>query len=373
MKPITIKYGKDKALVVTRDVLKIGIGLIILIGDGLLAGIVQLFEFGFNISSLLTPEFWTAYAIKLVISYVALFGAYVIRKVKDRHNPKFVVQRERIKDCKQEVVKAKKIGVFKNWLKYVFNYRKKVEMYQAVISKKYEKLTLLEPEKPCKEDFALNSKLGVLKYKLELSRYKRKRKKYDKTEAMRKYCEEQLGVCETLFQVIEFYKQHRVDKAKALLDKVKEVDCMRNYKLRFKSISYNRLFNVELGSTKRDDSIEYNEAGVLAKKIMPSLLMGVVGCAVLTSVIVHTKSFTVETALLIALNLIVMAWFMFTGIRLADNFVLGTVYAADTNRIMICEEFLEDSALNGDAWVENIDIYGESEGSVSNKIDENIS
>lgn len=355
MKPIKIKYGKGKQLLITRDVLKVGIGLIIIIGDALLAGIIQLFEFGFDMSYLFSSEFWTAYSIKLVISYVALFGAYVIRKVKNRHNPKFVVQRERIKDCKKEIVKAKKIGVCKNWLKFVFNYKKKVEIYQEIITKKYEKLIFTEPEKPNKDDYDMETWLGKRKYKRAMLIYNKKYKKYAKSESLRKYYEEQLTVCEIHLQIIQAYKEHNIEKAKSLQKQIENIDCMKNYKLHYKSVTYNRLFNVDLGNVKHDDSIEYNEASILIKKILPAIFGGLISVALLTSVIVHTKSFTAETVLLIALNLIVMIWFVFTGIRLADSFVLGVVYTADSNRIMICEEFLEDSALNGDSWVENID------------------
>lgn len=355
MKPIKIKYGKNKQILINRDFFKIGIGLIILIGDSLLAGIIQLFEFGFDISYLFTSEFWTAYAIKLVISYVALFGAYIIRKVINKRTPKFVVQREKIKDCKQIIVKNKKISVHKNWLKYVYNYKKRVEIYQDIITRKYEKLACAEPEEPNKEDFNLESKVGKIKYKNAIMKYKRKRNAFLRTEELRKFYEEQLSVCEIHFQIVKCYKEHNIEKVKELQEQIKNVDCMKNCRLHYKSITYNKLFNVDLGSVKRDDGIEYNEAGILVKRILPAILGGLISVALLTSVIVSRKTFSSDTLLLIALNLILMAWFCFTGIRLADSFIFGTVYSADANRIMICEEFLEDSALNGDTWTENID------------------
>lgn len=355
MKPIKIKYGKNKQILINRDFFKIGIGLIILIGDSLLAGIIQLFEFGFDMSYLFTSEFWTSYAIKLVISYVALFGAYIIRKVINKRTPKFVVQREKIKDCKQTIVKNKKIGVHKNWLKYVYNYRKRVEIYQDILTKKYEKLVCAEPEEPNKEDFDLDSKFGRFKYKRALIKYNKKRNTFLKTEELRKFYEEQLSICEVHFQIVKCYKEHNIEKIKELQQQIKDIDCMKNYRLHYKPITYNKLFNVDLGNVKRDDGIEYNEAGILVKRILPAIFGGLISVALLTSIIVSRKTFTSDTLLLIALNLILMAWFCFTGIRLADNFIFGTVYSADANRIMICEEFLEDSALNGDTWTENID------------------
>ena len=89
--------------------------------------------------------------------------------------------------------------------------------------------------------------------------------------------------------------------------------------------------------------------------------MGVVGCAVLTSIVVQQSTFTATTLLLIALNLLLMGWFMFSGIRIADSFIFGVVFAADNNRIIICEEFIEDSALLGDNWTQTIDVSYEPE------------
>lgn len=355
MKPIKIRYGKDKQILITRDFFKVGIGIIILIADSLIAGVVQLFEFGFDMTYLFTAEFWTAYAIKLVISYVALFGAYIIRKVKDKRSPRFVVQREKIKEYKQTIVKNRQIGAKKNWLKYVLNYRRKVTRYQNLITSKYEKLVSVEPEEPNKEDFNMESRFGKFKYKRAMLKYKRKHNAYLKTEELRKFYEQQLSVCEIHFEIIKCYKKHNIEKVKELQQQIKDSDCMKNFNLRYKPITYNRLFNIDLGNVKQDDGIEYNETGILFRKIIPAIFGGLIIVALLTSIIISKKSFTPETILLIVLNLMLMAWFCLTGIRFADDFIFGAVYSADANRIMICEEFLEDSALNGDNWTENID------------------
>lgn len=360
MKQLKIKYGK-KQVIITKDIITVLMGAAILLVDALLAGFLQLFEFGFDMSYLMTSEFWTAYAIKLVISYVALFGAYIIRKVIDRKTPKFVVQREKIKDSKNAIVKARKIGNCKNWLKYVYNYKKKVEIYQDIITRKYEKLVYAEPEQPDKSEFQLNTFCGKVKFNKATKKYKKQLKKYKKTEEMRKYCEEQLAVCDKHFEIIDAYKKHDIKKVKELQAQIKDIDCMKNYRLHYKNVTYNRLFNVDLGKTQRDDGIEYNEASVLTKKIVPAIFGGIVSCAMLTSIIVKPAAYTIETFLLIVLNLLLMLWFMFCGLRIADSFIFGVVYAADNNRLIICEEFIEDSALNGDNWVQEIDTSVEPE------------
>jgi len=355
MKPLKIPYGKNKNLIITKDFISIFMGVLILVADALLAGILQLFEFGFDLSYLKTTEFWTSYAIKLAISYTALFGAYIIKKNANKQNPKFLIQREKIKESKDAIVKARKIANCKNWLKFVYNYTKKVEIYQDIITKKYEKLVYAEPEEPDKDSYNLESFFGRLKYNNAKANYHKALNQYKKTEEHRKYCERQLMVCDKHFEIIAAYKKHDMEEVKRLQDEIKDIDCMKNYRLRYKNITYNRLFNVDLGSNKHDNSIDYNEAGMLAKKILPAIITGLISCTLLSSLFVKTQAFSLNTILLIVLNLFLMAWFTFTGIRIADSFILGTVYAADGNRLIICEEFIEDCALNGDAWTQEID------------------
>lgn len=360
MKQIKIKCGK-KQVVVTKDLLTIVAGIFILVVDALLAGFLQLFEFGFDWSYISKSEFWTAYCIKLAISYIALFGAYVIRRVINKKSPKFIAQREKIKDSKNAIVKARKISNCKNWLKFVYNYTKKVELYQELITSKYEKIIFKEPEQPDTDYLDETKFFDKLKIARLNRKYKKAKAKYNKSETLRKFYEEQLKVCDKHFEIIDAYKKHNIEKVKSLQEEIKDIDFMKHYNLHYKNVTYNKLFNVDLSNTKKDASIEYNEAGVLAKKIMPSLLLGVVGCAVITSVVVQQGSFSTTTLFMIALNLLMMAWFMFSGLRIADSFIFGVVFAADNNRIIICEEFIEDSALLGDNWTQTIDVSYEPE------------
>lgn len=376
MKQIKIKCG-NKQVIITKDLLTIVSGIFILVVDSLLAGFVQLFEFGFDWSYITKSEFWTAYCIKLAISYIALFGAYIIRRVINKKSPKFIAQREKIKDSKNAIVKARKIANCKNWLKFVYNYTKKVEIYQEIITSKYEKIIFKEPEQPDTDYLDPNKFFDKLKIARLNRKYSIAMAKYKKSEALRVFYEGQLKVCDKHFEIIDAYKHHDIEKVKKLQEEIKENDFMKHYKLHYKNVTYNKLFNVDLSSSRKDDSIDYNEAGILIRKIMPSLLMGIVGCAVLTSIVVQQSTFTATTLLLIALNLLLMGWFMFSGIRIADSFIFGVVFAADNNRIIICEEFIEDSALLGDNWTQTIDVsyepeVVESEEPTDNEQEENV-
>lgn len=354
MKQLKIQCGK-KQVYITKDTLTIVFGIIIIISDALLAGFINLFEFGFDWSYVSKSEFWSAYFIKLAISYIALFGAYIIRRAKNKKNVKFIAQREKIKDCKNAIVKAKKIGNCKNWLKFILNYTRKVEIYQNIMMSKYEKIIFKEPEEPDYEN------LSTLKKRLLKNRYEKALEKYKQNEKLRIYIEEQLNVCDKHFKIIECYKKHDISQVKILQEEIKANDGIKGYNLKYKDVTYNKLFNVDLTAGDNDDGIEYNEFTVLLKKIMPTLFLGVIGCALLTSIVIQRGVFNTNTVLLIALNLLMMAWFIFNGVRFADSVVLGTIYAADTNRLIICEQFLEDSAINGDEWVQNIDLRYEPE------------
>jgi len=372
MKQMKIKCG-NKQVIITKDLLTIISGIIILVVDALLAGFLQLFEFGFDWSYITKSEFWTAYFIKLAISYIALFGAYIIRRVINKKSPKFIAQREKIKDSKNAIVKARKIANCKNWLKFVYNYNKKVEIYQEIITSKYEKIIFKEPEQPDTDYLDENKFFDKLKIARLNKKYKIALAKYNKSETLRKFYEEQLKVCDKHFEIIDAYKHHNIAKVKELQEEIKEKDFMKHHNLHYKNVTYNKLFNVDLNGTHRDDNIEYKEAGFLVKNVMPSLLMGIVGCAVVTSVVVQQGSFSATTIFMIALNLLMMAWFMFSGLRIADSFIFGVVFAADNNRIIICEEFIEDSALLGDNWTQTIDVSYEPEVVESEETSEDTS
>jgi len=372
MKQMKIKCG-NKQVIIIKDLLTIISGIIILVVDALLAGFLQLFEFGFDWSYITKSEFWTAYFIKLAISYIALFGAYIIRRVINKKSPKFIAQREKIKDSKNAIVKARKIANCKNWLKFVYNYNKKVEIYQEIITSKYEKIIFKEPEQPDTDYLDENKFFDKLKIARLNKKYKIALAKYNKSETLRKFYEEQLKVCDKHFEIIDAYKHHNIAKVKELQEEIKEKDFMKHHNLHYKNVTYNKLFNVDLNGTHRDDNIEYKEAGFLVKNVMPSLLMGIVGCAVVTSVVVQQGSFSATTIFMIALNLLMMAWFMFSGLRIADSFIFGVVFAADNNRIIICEEFIEDSALLGDNWTQTIDVSYEPEVVESEETSEDTS
>ncbi len=348
MKPKVIKWGKngEKCIVINKDFFNMLLGVVLVISCALMSGVLQLVEASFDFSVVSTAEFWGHYILKLSTGYMCLFGTYILRKQKNRRAPKFLIQREKLKDFKKEVVEKRLIASNRAWLRHVYNYRKKVERYQDIILNKYEHVVIDKPEAPKKEDYE-GYKRGYLRAQ---RKYKKALIKYEKMEKLKKYLEEQLMVCDTHFEIIEAYKRNNKDKVKELTDKIKEIDDMKSYKINIKNVTYNSLFNFDLPKGMPEDSIYYSEKSLLAKQLIPTMLMGVFFVTLISSMIPGFRQATLETVFMIVLNLLIMGWYMFSGITLANHYIFRVVFTADQNRISICEQFKEDCALLGAQW-----------------------
>ena len=341
MKPKVIKWGKngEKSVVINKDFFNMLLGILLVVSCALLSGVLQLVEARFDFSAVSTSEFWINYILKLSTGYMCLFGTYILRKVKNQQSAKFVIQRENLKAFKREIVEKRQIATMRAWLKNIYNYRKRVERYQDIILSKYEHVVLEKPEKPLKEDFQPFNKR---KYNRAIKRYQKALKKYEKAEKQKEYLEKQLKVCDTHFAIIEAYKTNNLDNVRELSDEIKDIDDMKAYKINIKNVTYNSLFNFDILKGMQEDSIFYNEKSLLAKKLIPTMLIGVFFVTLISSMIPDFKQATLETIFMIVLNLMIMGWYMFSGITLANNYIFKVVYTADQNRISICEQFKED-------------------------------
>ncbi len=354
MKTKVIKYGKNgkRQVVVDRDFLNMILGIVLIVSCVLLSGILQLVEARFDMKTLSKADFWIGYMIKLATGYMCFFGMYILRKLKNKRSSKFLIQRQNIKAYKTEIVKLKQISNFKNWLKNVYNYRKRVDKYQGYLLSRYEKLNTEKPEQPEEDDFAPLNFINRRKFNKAKRVYNKRNKKYQQALLQKEYLEQQLNVCDIHFKIIESYRKKDFDTVKSLQDSIKNIDEMSNYKIKYKPITYNGIFNVEILKGVKDDSIDYNERSVLLKKILPKLIFGAVSVSLLASMIPDFNKPTLSLLLMMFLNFLIMGWYMFSGSMLANTFIFNIVYVADSNRLAICDEFKEDSRLNGVEWKE---------------------
>ncbi len=354
MKTKVIKYGKNgnRQIVVDRDFLNMILGIILIISCVLLSGVLQLVEARFDLKTISKADFWIGYLIKLSTGYMCFFGVYILRKLKNKRSSKFLIQRQNIKTYKIEIVKFKQISNFKNWLKNVYNYRKRVEKYQDFLLSKYEKLNTEKPEEPEKDDFLPYGFINRWKYKKAKKVYAKQNKRYQQALIQKAYLEGQLSVCDTHFKIIDAYRKKDLETIKILQESIKITDEMSNYKIKYKPITYNGIFNVEILKGVKDDGIDYNEKSILVKKIVPKLIFGAISVSLLASMIPDFNKPTLSLILMMFLNFLIMGWYMFSGSMLANTFIFNIVYVADSNRLAICDEFKEDSRLNGIEWNE---------------------
>ena len=351
MKPINIKF-KNKEILVNKDFMTTLIGFALIVLAILLSGIMQLGEMGFNADNLKDVGFWSGYFTKLLLIYLALFGSYIIRRMYNRQTPKFITQRETLKEFKEAIVKSGKIQECKNWLKNVYNYRKRVEIYQNQMLVKYEKSCKEEPIKPIFTDDEEQSFWQRYRRKRVLSKYNSKLLKWKELQVKRGYYQSQIDVCETHLKIIEAYVANDEEKVNKLKESIKDIDGMNDFQSHFKPITFEKLFNVDLLRGVEADSIDYNENQHIAKKILPSIFFGLIMVIIAMSIFFTSKDFTFQTVILILLNILLILFYSFNGIRLADNIVFGVIFIADSNRITICEQFKEDSKKHGDNWID---------------------
>ena len=349
MKPRIINY-KNKEIVIDKEFFNFLLGIILVISCALISGILQLIEIGFDFSLIKNSNFWTAYLLKLIIGYLCLFGCYLLKKNNNKKSAKFITQRQDIIDYRTAIIKGMKVSEFKNWLKHVYNYRKKVELYQEYLLTRNEKIEIEMPDEIDEESFKSENKFVsfFLKIKLRFAKrnYSRKLKKYNKGLERREYILKQLKVCNIHFQIIEAYKKKDNEIVKELNSEILDNSELNSFKAKFKKVTYSRIFNFDILNDRVDDSIEYNEKRFLAKSILPFMFLSAMGVCLLASIIPALKDFGLDNLILICLNLFVVGWNAFSGNMLANKYCWSILYNADANRINILSEFKEDCNLS---------------------------
>ena len=345
MKPKIIRY-KNKEIIIDKEFFNFLLGVILIVSCALVSGVLQLIEIGFDFTLIKTSAFWSGYLLKLVIGYLCLFGCYLLKKNNNKKSAKFVTQRQDIIDYRTAIIKSGKVAELKNWLKNVYNYRKKVELYQEFLLQKNERIEAEKPEDINKELFRSENKVinFFLGIKLWFANkiYYIKLKKYNKALEKQEYIAKQLEVCNIHFQIIDAYKKNDNETIKSLSASIKDNDYLNSFKAKFKKVTYSRIFNFDILNDRADDSIEYNEKKFLIKNILPFMILSAMGVCLLASIVPAFRNFGLDNLILICLNLFVIGWNAFSGNMLANRFCWSSLYNADSNRINILSEFKED-------------------------------
>ncbi len=340
MKPIQIKYGEnnEKTLVIDRDFFNSLFGIVLVISCALMSGLLQLVETRFNMALISTWDFWCNYLLKLVMGYFCLFGCYILRKNKNRRQPKFVLQRQSIIEHRKAIIKNSQIEELREWLVNVYNYRKRVEKYQDILLYKYEKVSLIRCVEPNEKDYAKQK--DYLKAK---KKYEKLKLKNTKAENIKALLEEQLKICDIHFKIINAYKRKDLTLAEQLKAEIADKDELLKVKIKHQNVTYNNLFNTEIFGELDNSGIFYNEKRRLAARITPALAIGIIITCIFYTIMPVFSNPSLSTVFMIFFNFIIIGWYSFSGIHLANDFIWKVVYSADSNRIAICDEFLEDN------------------------------
>ena len=354
-KKFSFSIGKEKkTVIVSRDIVGSLLGLVFIVASALLLGLFEVFKIGWDFSILKNSSFWVSYFVKLAMLYLAFFGAYIIRKQKNLKSPKVLMQREILRHNKREIANNHRTADCEFWLKVVYSYSKKVELYQKRLQEKNANLSIVEPTE-------IKESKGIF-YKVKVWQYKRAMKRYTKNRERRMYYEKQLKNCEIHLQVIELYMQRKIQEGKKLLESI-ENDGFQLFMPRYKEITYNKIFNVSIEASKEDrEEFSYRERSILLQKITKSVAIGCLSIATMTSLALDFKSISFMSVVYMLMNLITMLWFVYNGTKSADILVFGSMMQADANRIKVSNLYRDNCLQNGDSWANNLKDTEEVEG-----------
>ena len=348
MKNVDFKlYGKKITVVLSKDILTRLIGfLFIIISTGLL-GVFEFFKWGWDWSMLSNNEFWSGYFIKLMTLYVAFFGAYLIKRSVNLNNQKIVIQKATLRENKKLISKHFKTSHCETWIEKVKNYSNKLELYRDYLDSKNSRLNLIEPKEPDKDCKC---------YKLKLFFYHIQKKRYDNGVVLRSKYEEQLTLVEKHIEVINLYRKNDFKGAKQLYKSFEKEDMFKYFMPGYKGLNYQKLFNVTMeGQHFNSKTIEYKEFSTITKKIVITIGIGCILLAFITSIVLDlTKTINYMTFVYIALNILLMLWYVLNGILTANKFVFGNVLNADAERIKICNEYRDDCIALQEDWAKDL-------------------
>lgn len=342
-KKFSFNIGKEKkTVIVSKDIMSSILGLAFIVASALLLGLFEIFKIGWDFSILKNSSFWVSYLVKLAMLYLAFFGAYIIRKQKNLKSPKVLMQREILRHNKREIANNHRTADCEFWLKEVYSYSKKVELYQKRLQEKNANLSIVEAVEP-------KDSKGLM-YKVKLWQYKRAMKRYESNKKKRAYYEEQLKNCEIHLQVIWLYMQRKREEGKELLESIVN-DGFQLFLPRYKAVTYNKIFNVSVESSKEErEEFGYREKSILLQKISKSIAIGCISIAIMTSLALDFKAVSFQSVVYMLMNLITMLWFVYNGIKSADILVFGSMMQADANRIKVSNLYRDNCIENGETW-----------------------
>ena len=325
-KPITVKQKKDLMQVFS------GITLIVLtfIANGFLSFIVV----GFDFSRVWTSEFWASFGTLFASEMCVLFGMFIIQRLKDLESNKITDLQKHIDTKRNTVYGVDKITPAEDWLRNIYNYRERLNLFEDRVRKLHSKIVLNEP----KED----SKF----YEFKLKRYEHKKELRDFYVKQFEYIKKDRKKIEILA------KQTKTPEDIAtygqLVEELKTNEYAFNKaRIHYREVYWGNLLSDVSESGSKAGTPFFSEKKELAKNIVKYLAMGIITTSFVTALMFPAfKEPSWTNALSIAFNLITLTFFMARGVVVSNQIILGSYYKALEKRKSIYNQMLKDLGIS---------------------------
>jgi hypothetical protein len=325
-KPITVKQKKD--------IMQISSGIILILLTFIANGFLSFIVVGFDFSRIWTSEFWASFGILFTSEMCVLFGMFIIQRIKDLSNPKITDLQKHIDTKRNTVYGVDKITPAEDWLRNIYNYRERLNLFEDKIRKLHSKIVLNEPQEGCRF-------------------YEFKKKRYEHKKALRDFYVKQFEFIKKDRKKIEILsKQNKtsedIQNYETLVEELKTNEYAFNKaRIHYREVYWGNLLSDIADSSARAGTPFFSEKKELARNIMKYLAMGIITTSFVTALIFPTfKALDWNTALSIIFNLITLTFFMARGIVVSNQIILGSYYKALEKRKSIYNQMLKDLGIS---------------------------
>lgn len=334
MKQIKIPY-KGKSICVTRDAMNYLLCVSLILFALFLSGAFNFAKFNFDFSKVGTIDFWLMYFLKTSISICLFFAIYIMRRVSNMKKASFITLKQDLKDEFTILHETKKINHMDFWLKYIYNYQKKLDIYKSTIQQLYH--SSKEFEYP-KSRFRFINKF--------------RENKEHKKKNIRDFCEKEFKSIETHEELISAYREGDKQKITECKSKIKEFDNFSTTNIKWRNVYASNLFN-DSKDKKNAETVFVNEKKEVTLQLFVSMMfMFVTYFAVTISILEFANGQSIFSAVLsIIMTLSIALSTCMFALRVADS-VYEEYFTASKNKLKICYVFHEDLAklTNDSLW-----------------------
>ena len=312
-----------------KDVFRGISALLIIILVLIFNGFMSFITVGFDFSKLSTAEYWANFALLLASEMAVMFGMYLIQKSRDLKNEKITDVQKTIENKRNTVYFLDKVAEAEEWLRDVYNYQEKLNLYENKVKSQYEKLKLIEPSESDKN-------------------YIKKKKKFDKKKEQKDKLLKQLSYIKIDRQRISYIIAKNLVEAEKL---AKELDTdeylFKSTKIHYKPIYWGNLLADVEETRLKPTSAFFSEKLELTKNITKYVAFGLISASFLSCLIFPTfNSLGWNTVVSLLANLVILLVFMTRGIGLSHKIILDKYYKALESRKSIYVKMLRDLGIS---------------------------